>query len=107
MNVLIIGGTGLISTGIVKHLLARPRPLRLPSRRRCLLVNQARHVRWWYRLLFREVRIEPIGREYWAQYFWRALGGEPEAFTPPRLAQPWALPAQRWAAPRAPSCRQP
>ena len=43
--------------------------LRVPSRRRALLVNQPRHVRWWYRLIFREVRIEPIGREYWAKYY--------------------------------------
>ncbi len=62
--------------------------LGVASRRRCLLVNQSRHVRWWYRLIFREIRIEPIGREYWAAYFWRALGGDPAAFVPPQLRQP-------------------
>ncbi len=72
--------------------------LRVASRRRGLLVNQPRHVRWWYRLIFREVRIEPIGREYWAKYFWRALGGEPEAFTPPQLS----LPPEDWRHPELP-----
>lgn len=62
--------------------------LSVASRRRCLLVNQSRHVRWWYSLIFREIRIEPIGREYWASYFWRALGGDPAAFAPPQLRQP-------------------
>jgi ADP-heptose:LPS heptosyltransferase len=72
--------------------------LRVPSRRRCLLVNQPRHVRWWYRWIFREIRIEPIGREYWAKYFWRALGGEPETFVAPRLR----LPPDDWRHPELP-----
>lgn len=61
---------------------------RIPTRQRRLLVNQKRHLRWWYRLLFRHIQITPIRDEYWGHYFWRALGGKEADFTSPRLNLP-------------------
>lgn len=60
---------------------------RFPARHRKLLVNQKKHLRWWYRLLFNEMVKVPSPGEYWASYFWRAVGGDPVQFTPPRLDQ--------------------
>ena len=60
----------------------------LASRQRLLLVNQQRHLRWWYRLLFAHIVVEPIGGEYWAHYFWRAMGGDPAQFSAPQLQLP-------------------
>lgn len=58
---------------------------RFPSRRKKLLVNQRKHLRWWYRLLFDDLVEVPSPGEYWASYFWRAAGGDPQDFTAPRL----------------------
>lgn len=61
--------------------------LRTPMRR--LIVNKTRHTRWWYRLLFHEIRLEAIRDEYWALYFWRVVSGSTrESFQPPRLSPP-------------------
>jgi len=61
---------------------------RLSTRRRCLLVNQERHLRWWYRFLFHQIQVTSFRDEYWGHYFWRALGGEDADFTSPGLTQP-------------------
>jgi len=62
---------------------------KLRTRQRRLIVNKPRHIRWWYRLLFHEIRLEPPSAEYWARYFWRAVSGLPgEQFMPPRLLSP-------------------
>lgn len=68
------------------------------ARLRCLLVNQERHIRWWYRLLYSQVQITSIRDEYWSHYFWRALGGEKEAFRSPQLRQP----PESWRHPELP-----
>ncbi len=62
--------------------------LRASARKRCLLVNQERHLRAWFRLVYHERQVLPIRREYWAHYFWRALGGAEAEFSPPGLRQP-------------------
>jgi len=62
--------------------------IKLNARRRVLITNQNNQVRWWYRLFFHEILIEPIGAEYWAHYFWRVLGGKLEAFQKANLQQP-------------------
>lgn len=72
--------------------------LRAAARKRCLLVNQQRHLRAWFPLLFREIKVEPIRREYWAHYFWRALGGAEAEFRSPRLNTP----PEEWRHPRLP-----
>lgn len=65
---------------------------RLRTKVRTLIANKPRHVRWWYRLLFHSIRLEPPSAEYWARYFWRVVSGLPEAdFVPPRLEAPPAV----------------
>lgn len=72
---------------------------RIRAQKRCLLVNQKRHLRWWYRLVFHHIQVTPLrGGEYWAHYFWRALGGAPEAFRSPTLRQP----PESWRHPQLP-----
>ncbi|MES2594355.1 MAG: glycosyltransferase family 9 protein [Verrucomicrobiota bacterium] len=71
---------------------------RLGARRRCLLVNQERHLRWWYQLLFHQVQVTSFRDEYWGHYFWRAPGGEEAAFISPRLN----LPPDSWRHPSLP-----
>lgn len=72
---------------------------KLKTGKRRLLVNKPRHLRWWYRLVFHEIRMEPPSAEYWARYFWRAVSGLPEEqFTPPQLKTP---PAE-WRHPELP-----
>lgn len=61
---------------------------RVSARRKHLLVNQDRHRRWWHRFFFHETHVVPSESQYWAFYFWRALGGEASAFTGPGLEQP-------------------
>jgi len=68
---------------------------KISARRRRLLVNQSRHLRWWYRFLFSEIRVEPIGGEYWGHYFWRVHGGVDEAFVSSCLN----LPPETWRHP--------
>lgn len=71
--------------------------LRTPDRR--LIVNKSRHRRWWYRLVFHEIRLEPPSAEYWARYFWRVVSGKSaESFTAPRLN----LPPPEWRHPGLP-----
>jgi ADP-heptose:LPS heptosyltransferase len=69
------------------------------ARQRHLLVNQPRHLRWWYRLFFHQRHIHPITNEYWAAYFWRVLGGDPQQFSSPQLD----LPPDDWRHPDLPS----
>lgn len=64
------------------------RSLKVKTRQRCLLVNQQRHLRWWFGLVYNRMEVVPARSEYWASYFWRALGGDPDAFTPPQLCRP-------------------
>lgn len=69
------------------------RSRRVASRQRLLLCNRPDHVRWWYRFLFKRIVVEPIEGEYWAHYFWRAMGGDPALFRAPQLQKPpssWA-----------------
>jgi ADP-heptose:LPS heptosyltransferase len=61
---------------------------RLHARRRILLVNQKKHLRWWYKLVFHQTQISPMHYEYWAHYFWRVVGGRVEDFQSPLLNQP-------------------
>jgi ADP-heptose:LPS heptosyltransferase len=61
---------------------------RIPSRKKILLVNQPSRVRWWYKLAFDQVLINPQSYEYWAHYFWRVAGGLVEDFHPPQLLNP-------------------
>lgn len=57
--------------------------------RRILIVNKPRHIRWWYRLLFKKIIMDTPGAMYWSLYFWRIVSGLPEAqFTPPKLNPP-------------------
>lgn len=67
---------------------------RLRAARRLLIVNKPRHIRWWYRLVFQEIKLESPTAEYWARYFWRVVSGqEIEKFVPPQLSRPpaeWA-----------------
>jgi ADP-heptose:LPS heptosyltransferase len=73
--------------------------LRMKARKRILLANKPRHLRWWYSWVFQEIRLEPPGAEYWGRYFWRIAGGGPlEAFEPARLA----LPPDDWRHPDLP-----
>lgn len=73
---------------------------RLRTKARRLIVNKPRHVRWWYRLLFHSIRLEPPSAEYWARYFWRVVSGLPEGdFVPPRLIQP----PEEWKHPQLPN----
>lgn len=64
------------------------RTLRVKSSRKQLLVNQTKHIRWWYRFIFKSIQQKPITEEYWGRYFWLALGGEPDDFQSPQLNQP-------------------
>lgn len=74
----------------------------LRTRARTLIVNKPRHVRWWYRLLFHSIRLEPPSSEYWARYFWRVVSGLPEhGFSPPRLLPP----PQDWNYPELPNIK--
>ena len=61
------------------------RSWRFPARRKKLLLNQRKYLRWWYPLLFDELVEVPSSGEYWASYFWRAVGGDTRIFTAPRL----------------------
>ncbi len=72
---------------------------RLRTKRRLLIVNKPRHLRWWYRFVFHEVRQEPLQNEYWSRYFWRVVSGRPDAeFVPPQLQTP----PPDWRHPQAP-----
>jgi ADP-heptose:LPS heptosyltransferase len=64
------------------------RSLNIKCHRKNLLANQKKHIRWWYHLIFNKIQINPIGEEYWARYFWLALGGDKESFESPQLNQP-------------------
>ncbi|GAA5143018.1 hypothetical protein GCM10023213_29980 [Prosthecobacter algae] len=70
---------------------------RLRTRKRRLIVNKPRHIRWWYRFVFHDIRLEPPSAEYWARYFWRVVSGKEETeFIAPQLKQPpadWKHPA--------------
>ncbi|TDU69225.1 ADP-heptose:LPS heptosyltransferase [Prosthecobacter fusiformis] len=62
---------------------------RLRCKRRILIVNKTRHLRWWYRFVFHDVRMEPANAEYWARYTWRVISGQKaEDFIAPRLETP-------------------
>jgi|JI6StandDraft_1071083.scaffolds.fasta_scaffold00857_7 ADP-heptose:LPS heptosyltransferase len=67
------------------------------AKRKCLLVIHANRSRWWYRLVFHQIRVETIILfEHWAHYFWRVFGGLESAFSPSRLKAPpdsWRHPA--------------
>jgi ADP-heptose:LPS heptosyltransferase len=71
---------------------------RLRTAERLLIINKPRHLRWWYRFLFHEVRLESAMNEYWARYFWRVVSGLPDVeFVPPKLNPPpteWRHPQQ-------------
>lgn len=72
---------------------------RLRTAQRLLIINKSRHLRWWYRFLFHEVRLESAVNEYWARYFWRVVSGLPDAeFISPKLSAP---PAE-WRHPQLP-----
>ncbi|GEP42493.1 hypothetical protein BGE01nite_17840 [Brevifollis gellanilyticus] len=71
---------------------------RVRARRKHLLVNQERHRHWWHRLFFHETHVVSAESQYWAFYFWRALGGDTSAFTSPRLT----LPPEEWRHPDLP-----
>lgn len=74
--------------------------LRLRATRRHLIANKPRHLRWWYRFIYHDLRLEPPAAEYWARYFWRVVSGQPaEAFQPPALRPP---PAE-WRHPQLPA----
>jgi ADP-heptose:LPS heptosyltransferase len=77
------------------------RNIGLKAAKKILLINMPEHCRWWYRLLVDEIRLEPICREYWAHYFWRVAGGDPQAFAGPHL-QP---PPDSWRHPQLPEGR--
>lgn len=70
----------------------------LTSRKKHLLINQGRHWRWWYRLIFHEAVTVSTPGEYWAMYFWRALGGEVDEFQSSRLNTP----PESWCHPELP-----
>lgn len=73
---------------------------KLRTKQRKLIVNKPRHIRWWYRFLFHEIRLQPPAAEYWARYFWRSVSGSDNAqFTPPQLLPPPAS----WKHPQAPA----
>lgn len=73
---------------------------KLRTKARTLIVNKPRHVRWWYRLIFHSIRLEPPSAEYWARYFWRVVSGQPETdFVSPQLNPP---PAD-WRHPQLPN----
>lgn len=75
---------------------------KLKSRKRLLLVNKERHLRWWYRFVFHTIRLEPPSAEYWARYFWRAVSGLSEKdFVPPSLKTP----PSEWRHPELPQDR--
>lgn len=75
------------------------RSLKIKCHRKTLLANQKKHIRWWYRLIFNKIQIDPIGEDYWARYFWLALGGNKESFESPKLNQP----PEEWKHPELPS----
>lgn len=73
---------------------------RLCTKKRRLIVNKLRHIRWWYRLVFHDIRLEPPSAEYWARYFWRVVSGLPEdTFVAPKLH----LPPDDWSHPALPA----
>jgi ADP-heptose:LPS heptosyltransferase len=65
------------------------RAFKVPAKSKHLLVNHVSRPRWWYRFIFREIKVEPIlFQEYWGHYYWRAFGGNDAAFDGPRLNAP-------------------
>lgn len=76
--------------------------LKTRAGRKKLLVIHANRIRWWYRLIFHEVKVEPIILfEHWAHYFWRVFGGDDAAFASSRLN----LPPEDWRHPELPHGR--
>ncbi len=65
------------------------------AKRKILIVNKKRHLRWFHRLVFQEHRVVPQTGEYWAKYHWQTIGSSParRLFAPPALLPPpesWA-----------------
>lgn len=60
----------------------------LKTKSRLLVANKRRQIRWWYKPMFHEIRLLPITDDYWAHYFWQAVGGHTSAFVLPRLNPP-------------------
>ncbi len=71
---------------------------RVTSKQKNLLINQPRHLRWWQRLFFHQIKSVATNSEYWGSYFWRALGGDPGQFSSSKLN----LPPDSWRHPSLP-----
>jgi ADP-heptose:LPS heptosyltransferase len=76
------------------------RAFRVRAKKKHLLVNHVSRPRWWYRFLFREIRVESILlQEYWGHYYWRVFGGDDAAFDGPHLD----MPPSEWRHPMLPN----
>jgi ADP-heptose:LPS heptosyltransferase len=64
------------------------------AKRKILIVNKSRHLRWYHPLIFHERRVIPQEGEYWGKYHWKTMTSpNVEGFTPPALRpppEPWA-----------------